>query len=127
MLSVRRNLLVFDLDDAKVEVSYHPSGSRLSLTFLPKRPVSPQVNARYTRSFRIEPDGIAFQGITVIGWKFSAPMSDQMTLHRKITPLLSNQESKEFIKDWAPGKGVEEYVISANIEAIKPVTKKSCC
>lgn len=41
-----------------------------------------------------------------------------------ITP---KDESKEFIKDWAPGKGVEEYVISANIEAIKPVTKTSCC
>jgi arsenite methyltransferase len=40
-----------------------------------------------------------------------------------ITP---KDESKEFIKDWAPGKGVEEYVISAHIEAIKPVTK-SCC
>ena len=40
-----------------------------------------------------------------------------------ITP---KDESKEFIKDWAPGKGVEEFVISAHIEAIKPVTK-SCC
>jgi len=40
-----------------------------------------------------------------------------------ITP---KDESKEFIKDWAPGKGVEEYVISAHIEASKPVTK-SCC
>jgi len=41
----------------------------------------------------------------------------------RITP---KDESKEFIKDWAPGKGVEEYVISAHIEASKPVTK-SCC
>ncbi len=35
----------------------------------------------------------------------------------KIAP---KDESKEFIKDWAPGQGVEEYVLSATIEAVKP-------
>lgn len=39
----------------------------------------------------------------------------------KITP---KDESKEFIKDWAPGRGVEDYVLSASIEAVKPGT---CC
>jgi len=40
-------------------------------------------------------------------------------------------ESREFIKDWAPGSTAEEYVVSAYIEAVKPQInsekKKSCC
>ena len=35
----------------------------------------------------------------------------------RITP---KDESREFISDWAPGSGVEDYVVSAHIEAIKP-------
>jgi len=35
----------------------------------------------------------------------------------KITP---KDESKEFIKDWAPDTNVTDYVLSAHIEAIKP-------
>ena len=31
--------------------------------------------------------------------------------------------SREFIRDWAPGSGVEEYVVSAYIQAVKP----ACC
>ncbi|MGB5396185.1 MAG: arsenite methyltransferase, partial [Gammaproteobacteria bacterium] len=34
--------------------------------------------------------------------------------------IAPKDESREFIKDWAPGRGVEDYVISATIEAIKP-------
>ena len=34
-----------------------------------------------------------------------------------ITP---KDESREFIQDWAPGHGVEDYVVSAYIQAVKP-------
>ncbi len=37
--------------------------------------------------------------------------------HISITP---KDESREFIRDWAPGSGVENYVVSAYIEAVKP-------
>ncbi len=33
--------------------------------------------------------------------------------------IAPKDESKDFIKDWAPGRGVEEYVQSATIEAVK--------
>ncbi len=30
------------------------------------------------------------------------------------------EESRSFVKDWAPGKRIEDYVLSATIEAVKP-------
>ena len=35
----------------------------------------------------------------------------------EITP---KDESRDFIRDWAPGRGVEDYVLSAYIQAMKP-------
>lgn len=43
--------------------------------------------------------------------------------HIAIAP---KDESKEFIRDWAPGRGVEDYVVSAYIEGMKPA-KRGCC
>jgi SAM-dependent methyltransferase len=34
--------------------------------------------------------------------------------------IAPKDESREFIRDWAPGRGVEDYVVSATIEALKP-------
>jgi arsenite methyltransferase len=39
--------------------------------------------------------------------------------------IAPKDESREFIKDWAPGRGVEGYVLSASIEAVKP--GGGCC
>lgn len=38
----------------------------------------------------------------------------------KITP---DERSKDFIRNWAPGMRIEEYVVSAAIEALKPLGK----
>lgn len=38
--------------------------------------------------------------------------------------IVPKDESREFIRDWAPGRGVEAYVVSAHIEAVKP---GGCC
>lgn len=43
-------------------------------------------------------------------------MADAGFKEIKISP---KDESKDFIKDWAPGKNVTDYVLSAHIEAVK--------
>lgn len=35
--------------------------------------------------------------------------------------------SRDVISAWMPGLGIEEYIASATIEAVKPGGKKSCC
>jgi arsenite methyltransferase len=50
-------------------------------------------------------------------------MADAGFVEINITP---KDESREFIKDWAPDRGVEDYVISAHIEAVKPVSANCC-
>lgn len=39
-----------------------------------------------------------------------------------VTP---KDESKAFMESWAPGKGITDYVVSATIEAVKPVAAES--
>ena len=36
--------------------------------------------------------------------------------------ILPKDESKAFIRDWAPGRNIQDYVVSATIEAIKPIS-----
>lgn len=36
-------------------------------------------------------------------------------------------ESKEFIRDWAPDHNITDYVVSATIEAVKPGKTSTCC
>jgi len=34
--------------------------------------------------------------------------------------IRAKDESKTFIRDWAPGSKIEDYIVSATIEAVKP-------
>jgi len=38
--------------------------------------------------------------------------------------IAPKDESREMIRDWAPGRGVEDYVVSATIEATKPLREQ---
>lgn len=41
--------------------------------------------------------------------------------------VTTRPESREFIRDWLPGSGAEDYVTSATIEATKPAPLRGCC
>lgn len=60
-------------------------------------------------------------GATVIS-ELEAMMRDAGFVNIAVVP---KDESRQFIKDWAPGRGIEDYVVSAYIEAVKP--EGSCC
>ena len=51
-----------------------------------------------------------------------AAMRDAGFVDVRIAP---KDASRTFIKDWAPGRSVEDYVQSATIEAVKP--RGGCC
>ena len=34
--------------------------------------------------------------------------------------IQTEESSREFIKDWVPGRNVQDYILSAIIEAVKP-------
>jgi len=42
----------------------------------------------------------------------------------RITP---KEQSREFIREWAPGRKIEDYVVSADIQAKKPKNTGRCC
>ncbi|MDH5598783.1 MAG: arsenite methyltransferase [Cyclobacteriaceae bacterium] len=52
----------------------------------------------------------------------SAPVLEKMLKQVGFTEvtLKAKDESREFLKDWVPGKNIQDYIVSATIEAIKP-------
>ena len=63
----------------------------------------------------------------------AAPVAELETMLREAgfeqVAIDVKPESRAFIADWFPGSGAEDYVASANIEAIKPGGKaeEPCC
>jgi arsenite methyltransferase len=41
--------------------------------------------------------------------------------------IAPKDESKAFIEQWAPGRNITDYVVSATIEAVKPAGRSGCC
>jgi SAM-dependent methyltransferase len=41
--------------------------------------------------------------------------------------IAPKDESKSFIEQWAPGRSITDYVVSATIEAVKPAVQTGCC
>ena len=83
----------------------------------------------------VMPDEMKNDPILHAGCMAGASLTDELEAMMKdagfeqisITP---KDESREFIRDWAPGRGVEAYVVSAYIEAVKPggcSSSSTCC
>jgi arsenite methyltransferase len=36
-------------------------------------------------------------------------------------------ESRHFIRDWMPGAGIERFIASASIRAVRPIAATRCC
>ena len=41
--------------------------------------------------------------------------------------IAPKDESKSFIEQWAPGRRITDYVVSATIEAVRPPARTGCC
>lgn len=60
--------------------------------------------------------------------------TDRTELERMLTEagfadirIIPRDESRKFIKDWMPGAGIEDLIVSATIEAKKPGAVRDCC
>ncbi|MDH5547842.1 MAG: arsenite methyltransferase [Gammaproteobacteria bacterium] len=78
------------------------------------------------------PEDMRNDPLLIAGCMGNASLIDE--LHQMIVDagfknvrIAPKDESKEFIKDWAPQHNVTDYVVSASIEAVKPVAKPGCC
>lgn len=110
--------------------------------------LSPDKAAVFRDAFRVlKPGGrLAISDVVLLGDLPNAVASDAMALVGCVAGAASvatletmlrdagfervsvrvQSESRDFIKDWLPGSGVENYVASATVEAVKP-GGKSCC
>lgn len=114
--------------------------------------LSPDKNQVFSEAFRVlKPGGRLAISDVVASTKLPEAMKQDLALYSgcmagaspisELLAILENNgfekisitpkdESRDFIKDWAPGRGVEDYVLSANIEAVKPgggCCGSSCC
>ncbi|MBL4712305.1 MAG: arsenite methyltransferase [Gammaproteobacteria bacterium] len=111
--------------------------------------LSPDKHQVFSEAFRVlKPGGRLAISDVVASAELPAEIRDDLALYSgcmagasQINELLSileengfekiniapKDDSKDFIKDWAPGRGVEDYVLSASIEAVKPGGDSDCC
>jgi arsenite methyltransferase len=69
---------------------------------------------------------LALHSACVAGATVISELKDMMKAAGFINiAIIPKDESREFIKDWAQGRKIDDYVVSAYIEAVKP--KSNCC